>query len=72
MLKILIVVALLALAVWFLVRFLDGRAGSGQSRRPRPSAPPRVTGPDDDPEFLRDLERRRRREQREGPDAPSS
>ena len=28
----------------------------------------RVIGPDDDPEFLRDLDRRRRRRQAEGPE----
>lgn len=54
MLKVLLVVLLIALAVWALVRValrrLDGPSG----------APPRVVGPDDDPDFLRGLDRRRR------------
>lgn len=46
-----------------------GRGGSGGSRRPV-SPPPRPRGPmgpDDDEAFLRDLERRRRREQGDQP-----
>ena len=56
MLKVLLVVAMIAVVVWFLVRLslrrLDG-GGGGSSR-------PRVMGPDDDPDFLRGLDRRRR------------
>lgn len=57
MLKVLLVVAAIALVVWVLVRItlrrLDG--GSGRSR-------PRVIGPDDDPDFLRGLGRPRKPE----------
>ena len=56
MLKVLLVVAVIAVVVWVLVRMtlrrLDG-GGGGSSR-------PRVMGPDDDPDFLRGLDRRRR------------
>ena len=52
MLKVLLVVAVIAVVVWVLVRFalrrLDG-GGGGTSR-------PRVIGPDDDPDFLRGLD----------------
>ena len=53
----LLVVAAIAFAVWVLVRLalqrLDG--GGGSSR-------PRVIGPDDDPDFLRGLDRPRKPE----------
>ncbi|MDZ5663222.1 hypothetical protein SFC79_15725 [Nocardioides sp. S-58] len=53
MLKVLLVVALIAFAVWVLVRLTLRRLdGSGGSR-------PRVIGPDDDPDFLRGLDRPR-------------
>ena len=43
-----------------------GQGGSGSGPRPRRSGPPRVArrpvAPDDDPEFLRELERRSRRD----------
>jgi len=57
MLKVLLVVALIAVVVWVLVRMLlrrIGDGGGGQGSRPR------VIGPDDDPDFLRDIDRRRR------------
>ena len=54
--EVLLVVAVIAVVVWLLVRMtlrrLDG-GGGGSSR-------PRVMGPDDDPDFLRGLDRRRR------------
>ena len=54
MLKVLLTVAVIAVVVWFLVRLalrrLDG-GGASQNR---------VVGPDDDPDFLRGLDRRRR------------
>lgn len=52
MFKVLLVVALIALVVWFLVRLTLRRLDSGPSR-------PRVIGPDDDPDFLRGLDRPR-------------
>jgi hypothetical protein len=57
MLKVLLVVAAIAFVVWVLVKLtlrrLDG--GGGSSR-------PRVIGPDDDPDFLRGLDRPRKPE----------
>ena len=57
MLKVLLVVAAIAVVVWVLVRLtlrrIDG--GGGSSR-------PRVIGPDDDPDFLRGLDRPRKPE----------
>ena len=73
--KFLLVVIVFAAAIYLLVRFLQdrglpsagggpgGRGGSGGlpgRQRPRPSGPPPVKGPDDDEDFLRDLERKRR------------
>ena len=54
MLKVLLVVAVIAFVVWTLVRLTLRRleGGSGGSR-------PRVIGPDDDPDFLRGLDRPR-------------
>ena len=48
MLKILVVVIALALAVYWVVRLLQARHLGSE---------PRVTGPDDDPDFLRGLGR---------------
>lgn len=54
MLKVLLVVAVIAFVVWTLVRLslkrLEGGAGGSQGR---------VVGPDDDPDFLRGLDRRK-------------
>lgn len=49
MLKVLVVVVVLALIVYGFVRLLQQRTGGPT---------PRVTGPDDDPDFLRGLDRR--------------
>lgn len=54
MLKVLLVVVLIAWAVWALVRLALRRIDGP------PAAPPRILGPDDDPDFLRGLDRRRR------------
>ena len=54
MLKVLLVVAAIAVVVWFLVRLTLRRLDGGTS------SPPRVIGPDDDPDFLRGLDDRRR------------
>lgn len=51
MLKVLLVVALIAFAVWVLVRLTLRRLDGGSGSRPR------VIGPDDDPDFLRGLDR---------------
>ncbi len=57
MLKFLIVVLVIALAVYGCVMLLD-RQLSGP-KKPRPKGPQRPLGPDDDPDFLRDLNRRK-------------
>ena len=54
MLKVLFIVAVIAVVVWFLVRLALRRLDGGGA------SPPRVVGPDDDPDFLRGLDRRRR------------
>ena len=56
MLKFLLVVILMAVAVYMTVRLIQRR---GVLPKPK-AAPPRVVGPDDDPDFLRDLDRKRR------------
>ncbi|UFN43544.1 hypothetical protein [Nocardioides okcheonensis] len=57
MLKVLLVVVLIAMVVWVLVRLALRRIDGGGGSQARP---PRVVGPDDDPDFLRGLDRRRR------------
>ena len=56
MLKVLLIVAVIAFVVWTLVKLglrrLDGGGGGGSR--------PRVVGPDDDPDFLRGLDRPRK------------
>ena len=56
MLKVLLVVAMIAVVVWFLVRLSLRRLDGGTTSRPR------VIGPDDDPDFLRGLDRPRKPE----------
>jgi hypothetical protein len=65
--KFLLVVIVAAAVVYLLVRVAQRRGGlrgpgqGGSPARPaRPAPPTRPRGPDDDPEFLRELERRRR------------
>ncbi|QWC86016.1 hypothetical protein KLP28_04620 [Nocardioidaceae bacterium] len=73
--KILLGLALIGAATYALFWLLERRraqrggrgGGSGRAvrpQRPSPGGPPRVTGPDDDPAFLREIERRRRDAQR--------
>ena len=50
MLKVVLIVALIAVVVWALVRLGLKRLGDGPSSRPR------IIGPDDDPDFLRGLD----------------
>jgi hypothetical protein len=57
-LKFLLLVILVAVAVYALVRVIQ-RRGVLPRHQP-PSSPPRPLGPDDDPDFLRDLDRKRR------------
>lgn len=58
MLKFLLLVILVAVAVYFLVRAIQ-RRGVLPRHQP-PASPPRPLGPDDDPDFLRDLDRKRK------------
>ena len=67
MLKFLLVVVLVALAVYLVARAVQ-RRGVAAPPRPRSQPPQRPLGPDDDPDFLRDLDRRRRHP--EDPESP--
>ena len=58
MIKALVVLLVLAMVIYGVVRLLQRRAGGPA---------PRVTGPDDDPDFLRDLNRRNRRKDEDKP-----
>lgn len=64
MLKFLIVVAVFAAVTYLVTRMLQERGEGGNTalrRRPqRPTEPPRPVAPDDDVDFLRDLDRKRR------------
>jgi hypothetical protein len=61
-LKILLVVLLFAALTYGLIRVIERRGVAPRSRggRAAPRPRPRVTGPDDDPDFLRDLDRKKR------------
>jgi len=66
-LKFLVVVVLVALAVYLVTRAIQ-RRGVATPPRQRHQPPPRPRGLDDDPDFLRDLDRRRR--DPEDPESP--
>ncbi len=55
-LKFLVVVILFAVIVYLTVKAIERRGVAPQPKRP----PARPVAPDDDPEFLRDLERKRK------------
>lgn len=55
--KVLLVVVALAAVIYLTIRVIQRGGVATRPTRHRPE--PRVTGPDDDPDFLRDLERRR-------------
>jgi hypothetical protein len=61
-LKLLLVVAVFAVVTYLAVRAMQG-AGAGptptRSTRPKPAPPRRPVAPDDDEDFLRDLDRKR-------------
>ena len=61
MLKVLLVVVLFAVATYYLIRVIERRGVARPVRRPqtRPQQR-RPVAPDDDEEFLRDLDQRRR------------
>jgi hypothetical protein len=57
-----LVVAVAVIALVMRAAASPGGAGLRAPRRPRPQRPSRPLAPDDDPEFLRELERRSRRD----------
>jgi len=67
--KFLLVVIIVAALIYLLVRVVQTRGrpfgGTPSSRGPLPPAPHHPLGPDDDPEFLRDLNRRQRHRKRD-------
>jgi hypothetical protein len=68
-LKVLLVVVLFAVATYSLIRVIERRGVTRPVlRRPEPRQQHRTVAPDDDDEFLRDLDQRRRHP--EDPDAP--
>ena len=60
MLKVLLVVVLFAAATYYLIRLIERRGLARPVRRPQPRVEQRPVAPDDDEEFLRDLNRKRR------------
>ena len=60
MLKVLLVVVLFAVATYLLIRVIERRGVARPVRRQAPRPPQRPVAPDDDEDFLRDLDRRRR------------
>ena len=68
MLKFLLVLVLFAVATYLLVRVFQQRGLMPKPpARPKRQAPKRIVAPDDDEDFLRDLDRKRR--EPEDPDA---
>ena len=60
MLRLLFVLALFAVAIYLLVRVFQERGMMPERpARPRRQDPPKVVAPDDDEDFLRDLDRKR-------------
>lgn len=51
--------AVIALVLWKVLKASDG--GEGRQRPPERPARPRVSGPDDDPDFLRGLDEKTRK-----------
>src|SRR3954449_8617330 len=63
-----LVVAVVVVVLVMRAAAASGRAsGGGRPARPRPQRPNRPLAPEDDPEFLRELERRARRDDRAPP-----
>ena len=60
MLKVLLVVVLFAVATYYLIRVIERRGVARPVRRPQPRTEQRPVGPDDDEDFLRDLDRKRK------------
>lgn len=53
--------AIIALVLWKVLNASDGSVGAQQRPDRGPSSPPPVSGPDDDPDFLRRLDEKVRR-----------
>jgi hypothetical protein len=70
--KFLLVVALFALATYLIVRVIQRRGILPPTQRPAARPKPRMVAPDDDEDFLRDIERKRRRKQPEHPEDPEA
>ena len=75
--RFLLVVIVFAVATYFMVRLMQERGLSPQSKpkpkpkpKRRPSTPPKMVAPDDDDDFLRDLDRKRLNP--DDPDGPQS
>ena len=68
--KAVLLIALIALVIYALLRFWEKRQAARSPRplrpRPAPGAARRTVAPDDDVDFLRELEQKRRREKRRG------
>ena len=61
MLKVLLVVVLFAVATYYLIRVIERRGVARPvRRRPEPRHEHRPVAPDDDEDFLRDLDQKRR------------
>lgn len=60
MLKVLLVVIVFAAVTYAVIRMIERRGGKPRVRRRAPRPEPRPLGPDDDEDFLRDLDRKRR------------
>ena len=60
MLKVLVLLALLALAIYLVVRTVQGRGAVPEAQAPQRRPPARPIAPDDDADFLRDLDRKRK------------
>jgi hypothetical protein len=68
--KFLLVIIVFAALVYAVFYLLERRRGGGRAVRRGPTPPrptPRVVGPDDDEDFLRDLNRRNRRKDQDKP-----
>jgi hypothetical protein len=71
-LKVLFVVVLFAAVTYALIRVIERRGVARPVvRRPKPRGYDRPVAPDDDEEFLRDLNRKRRHPEDPGPGGPT-
>jgi hypothetical protein len=69
-LKVLLVVAIFALLTYGLIRVIE-RRGLARGTKRRSAPPRRPVAPDDDTDFLRDLDRLRKRRQKPDPQEPT-